>query len=60
MSHVTRWLCSTQINSETAKIVGYCPNKSGDKAFFAYHMTTWSMSHVNRLVKPPHPKSQRL
>ena len=31
-----------------------------DKAFFAYHVVTWSMSHVTWWVSYPHPKSQRL
>ena len=33
MSHVTRWLCSTQFESQLAKIGSHCPNEGGDKAF---------------------------
>ena len=33
MSHVTRWLWSTQLESQLAKIGGHCPSDSGDKAF---------------------------
>ena len=40
MSHVTRWLWSTQFKSHLAKIGGHCPNEDGDKAFFAYHVIT--------------------
>ena len=34
MSHVTRWLRSTQLMSHLAKIGGHCLRKVGDKAFF--------------------------
>ena len=59
MSHVTRWLWSTQIKSHLAKIGDHCPSEGGDRAFFAYHMIIWLISHVTRWVRYPHPKSQR-
>ena len=34
MSHVNRWLQSTQLKSHPTKIGGHCPSKGGDKAFF--------------------------
>ena len=34
MSHVTRWLRSTQFKSHLAKIGGHCPCEGRDKAFF--------------------------
>ena len=30
---VTRWLWSTQFESQLAKIGGHCPSEGGDKAF---------------------------
>ena len=45
MSHVTRWLWSTQHKSHLAKIRGNCPSKGRDKAFFC--------------ISRDHPKSQR-
>ena len=33
MSHVTRWLWSTQLKLQLAKIGGHCPSEGGDKAF---------------------------
>ena len=33
MSQVTRWLWSTQLKSQLAKIYGHGPSKGGDKAF---------------------------
>ena len=32
MSHVTRWLWSTQLKSQLVKIGGHCPGEGGDKA----------------------------
>ena len=33
MSHVARWLWSTQLKSHLAKIGGHCPSEGGDKVF---------------------------
>ena len=33
MSHVTRWLWSTQRKSHLTKIGDHCPSAGGDKAF---------------------------
>ena len=33
MSHVTRWLWSTQLKSQLAKIGGHCPSEDEDKTF---------------------------
>ena len=33
MSHATRWLWSTQFESQLSKIGGHCPSEGGDKAF---------------------------
>ena len=33
MSHVARWLWSTQHKSHLAKIGGHCPSEGGDKVF---------------------------
>ena len=40
MSHVTRWLGWTQLQSHLTKIGGHCPSKGEDKAFFLH--VTWS------------------
>ena len=56
MSHVTRWLRLTQLKSHLAKIGGHYPSKGGDKAFFAYHVITWSMNHMTWWVRYPYPK----
>ena len=34
MSHVTRWMLSTQLKPRLAKIRGHCPSAGEDKAFF--------------------------
>ena len=39
MSHVTRWLWSTRLQSHLAKIGGHCPSEGADKVFFNI---TWS------------------
>ena len=33
MSHVTRWLWTTQFESQLANIGSHCPSKGGDKSF---------------------------
>ena len=52
MSHVTRWMWSTQIKSQLAKIGGHCPSTGGDKAFFKKsrdHMINLSQDSVGEI-----------
>ena len=47
MSHVTRWLWSTQLKSHLAKIGDHCPSEDGDKAFF-FNITCDQMINESR------------
>ena len=55
MSRVNRWLWSTQLKSQLAKIGGRCPNEGEDKAFFCIsydYMINESRDSVGEIPSP--------
>ena len=48
----------SEVFSKYTKFPAAIASGRGEKAFFAYHMITWLMSHVTPWVRHPHPKSQ--
>ena len=52
MSHVTRWLWSTQLKSQLAKIGGHCPSEGEDETFSKKlhdHVTNESRDTVDEI-----------